>query len=50
MIVAVLLQSDEASVEALADSGELPGRRIGDQWRFARRAVLDWLAAGEGEE
>jgi excisionase family DNA binding protein len=48
--VAELLQSDEASVEVLADSGELPGRRIGDEWRFARRAVLDWLAAGEGEE
>ena len=48
--VAELLQSDEESVAALADSGELPGRRIGDEWRFARRAVLDWLAQGEGEE
>jgi excisionase family DNA binding protein len=48
--VAQLLQSDEASVEALAEKGELPGRRIGDEWRFARRAVLDWLAVGEGEE
>jgi excisionase family DNA binding protein len=48
--VAGLLQSDDASVEALAESGELPGRRIGDEWRFARRAVLDWLAVGEGEE
>ena len=48
--VAELLQSDEASVEALADSGELPGRRIGDEWRFARSAVLDWLAAGERKE
>jgi excisionase family DNA binding protein len=48
--VADLLQSDEESVAALADSGELPARRIGDDWRFARRAVLDWLAQGEGEE
>ena len=48
--VAELLQSDEESVERLADKGELPGRRIGDEWRFARRAVLDWLAKGEGEE
>ncbi|SRR5712691_13062276 len=48
--VAQLLQSDEASVEALAEKGELPGRRIGDEWRFAGRAVLDWLAKGEGEE
>jgi excisionase family DNA binding protein len=48
--VAELLQADEASVEALAESGELPGRRIGDGWRFARRAVLDWLAGGEGKD
>jgi excisionase family DNA binding protein len=48
--VAELLQSDDDSVAALAESGELPGRRIGDEWRFARRAVLDWLAQGEGEE
>jgi excisionase family DNA binding protein len=48
--VAELLQTDEASVEALADGGELPGRRIGDEWRFARSAVLDWLAAGERKE
>jgi excisionase family DNA binding protein len=48
--VAELLQSDEESVAALADSGELPARRIGDEWRFARRAVLNWLAQGEGEE
>ncbi len=48
--VAELLQSDEEAVASLADSGELPARRIGDEWRFARRAVLDWLAQGEGEE
>ena len=48
--VADLLQSDEASVEALAETGELPARRIGTDWRFARRAVLDWLARGEREE
>jgi excisionase family DNA binding protein len=48
--VAELLQSDGASVEALAENGELPARRIGDEWRFARSAVLDWLAAGERKE
>ncbi len=48
--VAGLLQSDEESVAALADGGELPGRRIGEEWRFARSAVLDWLAGGERKE
>jgi excisionase family DNA binding protein len=31
----------------MAAAGELPGRRIGQKWRFSRRAVLDWLAAPE---
>ena len=48
--VADLLHSDEATVAGLAETGELPGRKIGDEWRFARRAVLDWLAQGEREE
>jgi hypothetical protein len=31
-------------VAALARDGELPGRQIGEAWRFARTAVLAWLA------
>jgi excisionase family DNA binding protein len=42
--VAELLRAAEAEVEALAEAGELPGRRIGGEWRFAREAVLRWLA------
>jgi excisionase family DNA binding protein len=44
---ASLLQIDEATVAELATAGDLPGRRIGDGWRFARKAVLDWLGNGE---
>jgi excisionase family DNA binding protein len=40
---AALLQVDAAEVVALADAGELPGRRIGGGWRFARAALLEWL-------
>jgi excisionase family DNA binding protein len=43
--VADLLQVDPEEIEELAGGGELPGRRIGDAWRFARAAVLEWLAA-----
>ena len=43
--LAELLQLPEAELEALADAGELPGRRIAGEWRFAREAVLRWLAA-----
>lgn len=41
---AVLLQSTEEAVAELAEAGELPGRRVGGEWRFARAAVLHWLA------
>ena len=41
---AELLQTGEDAVVALAESGDLPGRRIGDEWRFLRAAVLQWLA------
>jgi excisionase family DNA binding protein len=45
---AALLQVDEDAVVALAEEGRLPGRRIGDEWRFARAALVAWLS-GTGE-
>jgi excisionase family DNA binding protein len=42
--LADLLQVDEKTVRTLAAKGELPGRRLGREWRFSRQAVLDWLA------
>jgi excisionase family DNA binding protein len=42
---AALLLVDEPAVIALAERGEIPARRIGDAWRFSRRALLDWLNA-----
>ena len=47
---AELLQTDPDAVRALADAGELPGRRIGDDWRFLRRAVLAWLGGADAPE
>jgi excisionase family DNA binding protein len=38
------LKVDESTIAELADSGELPGRNLGGEWRFAREAVLAWLA------
>ncbi len=40
-----LLQVDVEVVESLARDGELPGRRLGGHWRFARGALLTWLGA-----
>lgn len=44
---AELLQVDEPLVVELAETGELPGRRVGSHWRFSRAALLDWLASGD---
>lgn len=38
-----LLQLDERVVLELAESGELPGRKLGPVWRFSRAAVIAWL-------
>jgi excisionase family DNA binding protein len=45
--LAGLLQVEEELVVELAERGELPGRKVGEEWRFAREAVLAWLAADE---
>lgn len=41
--VAELLQVEPDAARELAEQGELPGRRVGDDWRFSRDAVLRWL-------
>jgi excisionase family DNA binding protein len=43
---AELLQVEPGDVTALAEAGDLPGRKIGEEWRFLRRAVLAWLGGG----
>jgi excisionase family DNA binding protein len=42
-----LLQVDADVVEAMAADGGLPGRRLGDEWRFSRAALLRWLGGEE---
>jgi excisionase family DNA binding protein len=41
--VAALLRVRPEQVVARVGDGDLPGRRFGDDWRFAREAVLRWL-------
>jgi hypothetical protein len=33
----------------MAEQGTLPGRKVGDDWRFARAALLRWLEGDEEE-
>jgi excisionase family DNA binding protein len=42
--LADLVQVPAEELAALAEAGELPGRRLGGEWRFSRAAVLAWLA------
>ena len=44
---AALLKLSADTVGSRAEEGDLPGRRFGNEWRFARMAVLAWLADGD---
>jgi excisionase family DNA binding protein len=41
------LQIDEAVIVELADAGKLPGRKLGNAWRFSRAALVAWLSTPE---
>jgi excisionase family DNA binding protein len=44
---ATLLKLPADIVRSRAEEGDLAGRRFGKEWRFARIAVLAWLADGD---
>jgi excisionase family DNA binding protein len=44
------LQVDEEKLLALAAEGHVPGRRVGDDWRFARAALIEWLSGPDGPQ
>lgn len=40
---ASFLRVAEQQVESLATAQSLPGRKLGDEWRFLKSALEDWL-------
>jgi len=42
---AKLLQLSESTVRLYATSGQLPGRKFGDSWRFRRSALLESISS-----
>ena len=40
---AELLRVDEAQLRQAAEQGDVPGRLIAGEWRFAHAVLLDWL-------
>lgn len=47
---AAYLRVPESDVLDLATKHGLPGRKIGDQWRFHRKGLADWLLRPSGKE
>jgi len=45
--LAGLLQVEEETVIGMAERKEIPARKVGEEWRFSRDAVLAWLAEDE---
>ncbi|MFQ6098002.1 MAG: response regulator [Armatimonadota bacterium] len=45
--VAELLQMHITTVYRLAEQGQLPGFKVGKQWRFRKSALLEWSSAQE---
>lgn len=41
--VANWLNFNPVTVRLKAVKGEIPGRKIGKEWRFSRRVLLKWL-------
>ena len=44
---AQFLQIDERMVIELAETGKLPGKKLGPVWRFSREALVAWLSTPE---
>jgi excisionase family DNA binding protein len=42
---ATLLRVEADDIKEMAEAGELPGRKLGSQWRFSRTALMNWLQA-----
>jgi excisionase family DNA binding protein len=47
--VAAWLRVSEKTVRKLASDGDLPGRKIGREWRFDRSEVAAWLHRQQGD-
>jgi excisionase family DNA binding protein len=42
---ATMLRVEPDDIKEMAEAGDLPGRKVGSQWRFSRTALMNWLQA-----
>ena len=45
--VADLLQMHIVTIYRLAERGQVPAFKVGKQWRFRERAIIEWAEAQE---
>ncbi len=43
--LASLLRLHRVTIRLKAASGEIPGRQIGNRWRFSRERIMEWMMA-----
>jgi excisionase family DNA binding protein len=48
--IAEALRIHPETAAKLLRTGELPGRKIGREWRISPKAVEEWLASGHDDE
>jgi len=41
--VATLIQVDRDKVYRLLKTGDLPGRKVGGEWRIVTKRLIEWL-------
>jgi excisionase family DNA binding protein len=42
-----LLKVSSTTLYRMVNDGRIPARKIGRQWRFSRRVLMEWLESGE---
>lgn len=47
--VSAYLRLGQSTIYKLVKEGELPGRKVGGQWRFSRKKLEEWLERREGK-
>jgi excisionase family DNA binding protein len=43
------LRMNEAQLESLLEDSDMPGKRIGNEWRFSRTGLQNWLSSPRHE-
>lgn len=47
---AALLGVSKSTVYKMANAGDFPGVKVGKEWRFARRNLINWVAQSTNGE